>query len=337
MSLYRERELDIEVVSYDRILTYKVGCQATHIFADLDRLSNWQLHEAALLYRRLKAAGIHVLNDPARFAGRFGLLRGLNRARINVFDAYRADSLERPRRWPVFLRIDGNHGPPVSDLLHNEHELGDAINFAVEQGAPRSTLLIIEYAAEPVRPGLYRKLSVFRIGDRLLGYTCVHDDNWLVKYGKIGITPPDLYDEEYDCIANNPFAEAVKPAFHLAGIEYGRIDFGLFGGRPQIYEINSNPHISLRPKLIASQRRIESLALFRSNYIDAMKAIDFSPRPPWRVRSTSTLRSACTLPARAIAQVRTALASKLKQPEELQAGDPAASIPTLTDHMKAGF
>ncbi len=299
-SLYGERGLDVEVVSYDRVLNRKVLQKATHVFTDLDRLSNWQLHEAALLYRRLTDAGIHALNDPARFADRYGLLRGLHHAGINDFNAYRVDSLERPSRWPVFLRLEGNHAAPVSPLLDNQEELEKAIETAVEQGAPRSATLIIEYAAEPVRPGLYRKLSVFRVGDRLLGYTCVHDDNWLVKYGKFGITPPDLYDEEYRLIVDNTYAAAVKPAFDLAGIEYGRVDFGLLGGKPQIYEINSNPHLNLRPTREIPQRRKPSLALFRTNYIDAMNAIDSTPRPAWRAASAFALRTLEALPARAI-------------------------------------
>jgi hypothetical protein len=300
MSLYKERELDVAVVSYDRVLKRKQPYRATHIFTDLDRLPNWQLHEAALLYLQLRSSGVRALNDPARFAGRFGLLRGLNRVGINSFDAYRADGWEWPRKWPVFLRLEGNHAAPVSGLLNNEEELEQALQTAIDNGAPRAAILIIEHAAEPVRPGVYRKLSVFRVGDRLLGYTCVHDDNWLVKYGKLGITTPELYDEEYSFVAKNPFGPAVKPAFDLAGIDYGRVDFGLVDGKPQIYEINSNPDISLRPRMMLSERRNKSLALFRINYIEAMKEIDVAPRPVWRQQSAFLARSAQRLPGQAV-------------------------------------
>ncbi len=287
------------MVSYEQVLKRKKAHNATHIFTDLDRLPTWRLNEAALLYRDLSRSGIRALNDPARFLGRFGLLRGSYRAGINQFNTYRADAFEQPSKWPVFLRVEGNHSAPVSPLLHNEQELEDALERAVQAGAPRSGLLIIEYAAEPVRPGIFRKLSVFRIGDRLLGYTCVHDDNWLVKYGKVGITTPELYDEEYSFVAEHPYAAAVRPAFDLAGIEYGRVDLGLVGGRPQIYEINSNPHVELRPKPALSARRNESIALFRANYIDAMNAIDDAKRAQWQVKSSAVLRRARSLPTRA--------------------------------------
>jgi hypothetical protein len=298
-----EGDLDLDIISYDEILHRKNPHQATHIFTDLDRLPNWALHEAALLFRQLKRDGIRALNDPALFLGRYGLLRGLCRAGINDFNAYRVDSAERPSKWPVFLRLEGNHSAPVSGLVQSEQELEGALRRAIDDGAPRSALLIIEYAAEPEQPGIYRKLSVFRIGDRLLGYTCVHEDNWLVKYGKPGITTPALYDEEYSLVAQNPYGEAMKSAFDLAGIEYGRVDFGLVGGKPQVYEINSNPHVDLNPRRVPNARRGESFSLFRANYIDAMNAIDDAPRPYWQRRSFGAFRKMRDLPRRAIGRL----------------------------------
>lgn len=291
-SLHREHGLDHRVVTYDEILKRRSPYRATHIFTDLDRLAASRVHEAAILYRQLEQAGIKALNDPARVLGRFGLLRALSRAGINGFDIYRADALEMPRSWPVFLRVDGSHGAPVSGLLNNGEELAEAIEQAIAAGAPKASLLIIEYAAEPERPGLYRKLSVFRVGDRLLGYTCVHDDHWLVKYGTAGIAPAELYEEEFSIVQTNPYAAAILPAFEMAGIDYGRVDFGLVGGRPQVYEINTNPYVNLSsaPKLNAI--RNQSNALFRNNYLEAMAAIDMEPRPAWQARSAALLRTA---------------------------------------------
>jgi hypothetical protein len=274
-SLEEEADLDLRVISYSELFNHQGDRPiATYVFTDFDRLAGFALDRAALLYRELRDQGSVVLNDPALALGRFGLLRALNRAGINMFDAYRVDALEKPARWPVFLRVEGDHGKPVSGLIDSEEQLDSALEKSVQDGVPRSLSVIVEYAAEPVRPGLFRKLSVFRVGDRLLGYTCVHDDNWLVKYGKPSIATPELYDEEYGFVSANPFAEALKPVFDLAGVDYGRADFGLVDGRPQIYEINTNPEIKLRPPPAKLQRRNESVELFRSNYLEAMRTID---------------------------------------------------------------
>ena len=274
-SLQSELDVDVRVVSYFEFLERKPARpRATYIFTDFDRLAPSVLPKIAVGYRKLRAAGCKVLNDPARALGRFGLLRALNRAGINDFDAYRVDSLEQPRKWPVFLRLEGNHLAPVTGLLHSQRELDLALEAIQKEGVPQSALVIIEYAAEPVRPGLFRKLSVFRVGDRLIGCTCAHDDHWLVKYGKKGIGTPDLYDEEYQFVAENPFGEMLLPVFDMAGVDYGRVDFGLVGGRPQVYEINTNPDIKLRPPPSPAPKRNESIELFRVKYLAAMQAID---------------------------------------------------------------
>lgn len=291
-ALHKEHALDLSVVSYDQILGKKTPYRATHVFTDLDRLTPALRQEAALLYRKLKRAGIKALNDPALVPGRFGLLRALSRSGINDFDAYRADALDLPRKWPVFLRLEGGHGDPVSGLLNDKAELAEALEQAIEAGAPKADLLIIEYAAEPVRPGIFRKLSVFRVGDRLLGYTCVHDDNWLVKYGRVGFAPDELYEEEYSIVQNSPYSAAVLPAFQQAGIEYGRVDFGLLDGRPQVYEINSNPSLHFGRTAGAHALRYKSNALFARNYLDAMHAIDSELRAPWKSKSAAVIRSA---------------------------------------------
>ena len=288
--LLEEPELDVRLASYGKLERNKERLPAgTYIFTDLDRLPLPSLQAAAERYRELRDKGFRVLNDPAQAMKRFGLLRALNRAGINDFDAYSVESLDRPKRWPVFLRLEGDHQRPLSGLLNTPEELDEALQSAVDAGVPRSALIIIEYAAEPVATGLFRKLSVFRVGDQMLGYTCVHDDQWIVKYGKKGIATPEMYEEEYRFVADNPFGPELRKVFDLAGIEYGRADFGLVGGKPQIYEINTNPNMKLIDPAAVNRRRNDSTELFRLNYIAAIRAIDTAGAPR-RTRARSVAR-----------------------------------------------
>lgn len=284
-SLRSESAVSTRVISYSELAQLANDPpRSTYVFTDVDRMTPVAAASAAARYRSMKDRGIKVLNDPARMLSRFGLLRALNRAGINDFDAYRAEDLEKPRRWPVFLRLEGDHVRPISDLLYNQADLEAALEDVVAKGAPRSAILIIEYAAEQLGEGLFRKLSVFRVGDRLLGYTCVHDDQWIVKYGKNAIARPEHYDQEYEFVEKGTFAEVMRPVFDIAGVEYGRVDFGLVGGRPQIYEINSNPHIELVPKASPVERRNRSNALFRTNLLEALAEID---TPAARIAATA--------------------------------------------------
>lgn len=264
----------VKGATYTEMFSYEYLPRATYVFTDMDRLSPKELEHAARSYRMLKENGLPTLNDPSRFLGRYGLLRRLHHEGINRFNAYRVDSLEVPQRWPVFIRAEGDHERPLSGLIKDKAELEARIVSLVDEGAPISTLLIIEYAAEEVRPGLFRKLSVFRVGERMVTFTCVHDDRWLVKYGKPGIAPIELYEDEYDMVANNPFGEEMRRVFDLVGLEYGRVDFGLVDGKPQIYEVNSNPHLKLDPKSNGVALRDKSNALFKRNFLAAIEALD---------------------------------------------------------------
>jgi hypothetical protein len=147
------------------------------------------------------------------------------------------------------------------------------IRDAVARGVPFSRLLIVEFAAQPVRPGLYRKFSCFRIGQISFAHTCVHDNQWIAKHGQPNITPPELYDEELRIVRENPYGSVVAAAFELAGIEYGRADFGLVDGKVQLYEINSNPHMIFEGEHPSAVRQ-KAYRQFEQNYFDALRAID---------------------------------------------------------------
>lgn len=263
----------VGVTTYDQLLSMTEVPRATYVFTDLDRLPQWRVSSAARLYRQLRDAGLRVLNDPARMPSRSGLLRLLYRSGINGFNAYRIEEQVIPERWPVFLRSEGGHDAPLTGLMHDWDEARRAVDAAIAAGAPATSLLLVEYAAEPVVPGLFRKLSLFRIGDTYFGANCVHEDNWLVKYGTKGIAPPELYEDDLRIVRDNPYEADIRPAFEIPGIEYGRVDFGLVGGKVQVYEINSNPHVAF-PTEHPSPARVESYRVFRDNYYAALAAID---------------------------------------------------------------
>jgi hypothetical protein len=270
-------EADIPVrvglLTYGELFRAKALRRATYIFTDMDRLSLWELRLAAQAFGRMRDQGLHVLNDPARVASRWGLLRRLHLAGINEFNAYRVEEGVRPRRWPVFLRAEGAHLGPMTDLLNGWDQLVAEIERAVAKGAPLTSLLIVEYAAEPTLPDLYTKFGSFRMGRASFAHCCVHDDHWIAKIGKMGITPPELYVEEQRVVRDDPYGPQIAQAFHIGGIDYGRADFGFVNGRVQIYEINSNPDIAFGDDHPSAVRQ-ETYRIFKRHYLEALRAND---------------------------------------------------------------
>lgn len=273
----------VEVVPYDRLLAARRLARAVYVFTDFDRLGAWDLELAAVVHRRLAEAGVPVLNDPARVKTRYALLRALHEAGINAFNAYRLDECVRPARYPVFLRREAGHGQPLSGLLADWDAVARASEQALADGVPASAVVIVEYAAEPERPGIFRKLALARVGERFVPQVCVHDDNWLVKRGKLGGATPELYEDDLRIVRENPFAGELARAFQIAGIEYGRADFGLVGGRVQVYEINTNPVVSpggAHP----SPQRVESMRSAWAQFVEALHALDDRRLPGGPVR-----------------------------------------------------
>ncbi|HEX7654093.1 MAG TPA: hypothetical protein VF607_11340 [Verrucomicrobiae bacterium] len=269
----------IRLQTYDSFLRARSATAATHVFLDLDRLDPWSLQLAADLYRQLQQAGVRVLNDPARVKNRYALLRALYRAGLNDFNIWRADEAAGVDRFPVFLRTTHGHAAPVSGLLPDAAALAQAIESLVTSGTPLENLLVISYVGEPVRPGLYRKESAFIIGDQVIPHESVHDDQWLVKYGKLGIGTPELYQEELTAMQNNPHAAHLQKVFALAGITYGRADFGFYQGRLQVYEVNGNPSV-YAPSLHPSPLRTQSLQIAWEKYLAGLRAVDDTPPGP---------------------------------------------------------
>jgi hypothetical protein len=266
-------ELPVKLLPYGQIGRGDALPRATYVFTDLERIPTELLRLTGEAARRLRERGFPVLNDPARVLSRYGLLRKLSLCGFNSFNAYRAEEGRSPERWPVFLRTEGDHVAPMPELYGTPAELERGIDAALARGVPISRMLIVEFCGEPVRPGLFQKCSSFRIGPAAVGHWCVHDNQWVAKEGRRGITPPELYEEEFRMVRDNPYRDEVRHAFAAGGIDYGRADFGFVAGKLQLYEINTNPDISFGDDH-PTELRQRGYRLFKENYCAALRAID---------------------------------------------------------------
>lgn len=261
--------------NYDQLLRARTAARATHIFADLERLGHWDLELAADLWLQMRAAGLRVLNNPAHFKNRHTLLRTLFTAGLNDFNAWRPHELEAVDRFPVFLRKIQEHRAPLGGLLENRDAARRAIADAIAGGIPEESLVLIQFAGEPVRPGVWRKFAAFRIGPAIVPHFSVHDTQWLVKYGFAVPDIEDLYREEREQLDTNPFAAHLWKVFEAAGVEYGRADFAFWRGKIQVFEINTNPTIPA-PGPHPSAIRTETMKLAWQKYLTALHTVDSS-------------------------------------------------------------
>lgn len=228
---------------YGRLLEVERLEPGTYLFADLESLTPAGLEVARQTCSQLcDAPGFRVVNRPERVLCRFALLERLFEAGINDFRAHRARDAGRVARFPVFVRRGDDHLGPLTPLLGDAHELARSLRFLRLQGHRLDDLLVVEFCDTRGPDGLYRKYAAFIVGSRILPRHVLFSRHWMLK--QPDLEGPELEAEKVRYLEAHPHEGALREIFALAGIEYGRIDYGLRDGRVQVWEINTHPTVS---------------------------------------------------------------------------------------------
>ena len=281
----RHQQSRFALLPYEELARIQSLPIATYIFSDLDRLSGAQLALAQQVHDHIKAErpDLTVLNNPAEFVGRFDLQRRLYEQGLNEYNVYRPYDIDDVR-YPVFLRMERDHMGAKSELIHTREELDAAILAAIATGAWPDNLMVVEFCNTADAHGTHRKYSLMRIGGTLFARHQVLGKEWMLKVPYVGegqSWPQEWIAEEAKFLETNPHLSKVRSVFDLAGIQYGRIDYGIKGGRVQVWEINTNP-VCITPlgKQIPERERFDDIVLKR--FDECWQAIDcrHSPGPP---------------------------------------------------------
>lgn len=230
-----------------------------YVFADLERLYGEQLDRAESLWQRLSQVGtaVRLLNQPGRSARRYELLRLLYQRGINRHNAYRLADLASPAtpaqpapptiaqvRFPVFLREEHEHNGAMSDLLHDWPELhGAAHDLVASSRWDWKDFLAVEFCDTAGPQGEYATYRAIVIGGRVLptigGVTFARA--WEEK--EYTLLEDRRAEASLRYVRENPHARELGAIAELAGVDYGRFDYALLDGRPEIWELNTNPNI----------------------------------------------------------------------------------------------
>ncbi len=240
-----ELQSHIKIVLYPDVLRARELPLGTYVFSDLERLLPVETEIATRVWEQLEAAGARLLNHPTRTLRRYELLTMLYAKGRNHFRVARASDKDAPLTFPVFLREEGEHSGSLTKLLTNRHELDEATVGAMFRSHQLKTLLVVEYCHTADSDGVFRKYSAFMVGGRVVPCHVDCSRAWMVK--DTDIMNEAVMAEEASYVKTNPHREWLEETFHLAGVDYGRIDYGVLGGTLQVWEINTNPVVILTP------------------------------------------------------------------------------------------
>lgn len=270
-----------KVCLYEDFMRWPTLGNGTYIFTDLERLADGQLAFIRDYADQLlnEFPGARVLNHPQLALRRRELLNTLHHKGINSFRAFTVTAMPADIRYPVFFRMKREHQGPASPLLQDANScLAEALRAAVT-GVRMDEILAVEYCETRSPDGWYRKYSAFRFGDRIIPAHIIFSKHWIAKDG--ALESDVQLAEEAVYMRDNPHEQRLRQVFDLANIQYGRIDYSMLDGHPQIWEINTNPVLlksraeyeKTAPKEIPVK---ESLA---SILADCFTALNVEPSP----------------------------------------------------------
>ncbi|MEM6504952.1 MAG: hypothetical protein AAF711_05760 [Planctomycetota bacterium] len=245
----------IRILHYEELGRQSDWPPGAYVFTDIERLIRPELRAARHLAERFERypEQYHVLNDPRRVLRRFSMLRKLYRKGINTFNVHRTDAPLDQIRFPVFIKREHEHSIKGIGLLHNADDLKQALRrLGPIDRLRKHRLMITEYCDIADEQGQFRKYAAMRLGEHVVPRHILLSNRWLTK--KPDLITPELCEKEANFVASAQVHAGVADAFELAGIDYGRIDYGLLDGKVQVWEINTNPRLVPTRERLAVQR-----------------------------------------------------------------------------------
>lgn len=270
---------------YDDLPSRAEWPRGLYLFSDMQRATPWQRAVATQLWERLaeRPDAFRIFNHPEHSLRRYQLLRALYESGINSFNAFRLDELPAGVRYPVFVRYEDQHIGPSTGLLNSEEELEVALAEMLVAGHRPEKLIVVEFQDTACETRIFRKYGAFRLGDRVYTGHMMAATDWSVKRE---INDRVLVGtEDFEFVKTNPHADQIMEAFKVAGLTWGRIDYGVLDGRIQVWEINDNPKLgssffkkTMGRKLARRVSRRIRLSVFREQLDKVV------PGPPSTIR-----------------------------------------------------
>ncbi len=247
----------VMVLSYRDFLSFESLPVADYILVDLERIDDRVIGAAAKRVEDLRRAvpGLKVLNTPEVGLRRLAVSQRLVAAGINEFRVAPIAAIPADLRFPVFVRRLDDHDGPLTGMLASREEMDAAIARLRKNDASDADLAVTEFVDTRDAEGRHRKLSYFRVGERYFPGAMNWSADWVCK-GVAGEAETDVMRaERMTFLTGNPHEAIMRPVFEAAGLSYGRADYAMIDGRPQVFEINTNPMI-VPPTRVSTDKRV---------------------------------------------------------------------------------
>ena len=263
----------IKILPFEKMVRAKNFYPGTYILTDYDLLSDNQTLLLKTIYDEFnqKPEQFKLLNQPLISLSRLQLLSKLHNKKVNDFRCFTSTQMPDDIHFPVFVRKGKDHSGKITELLNNSVELNQTIKKTVAEGFNKSEILITEFVETSDNKNIFRKYSAFIVGNMIIPRHIFFNKKWMVKGA--ALANDYMINEEIEYLKSNPHEKQLREIFTLAGINYGRIDYGIKNNKISVWEINSNPMIASSSSLKKKKRKAGH-NLFVSFFIAAFEKIN---------------------------------------------------------------
>lgn len=267
----------VRTLYYEDLDLQKPFAPGLYIFSDHERLLRSEMNMIKQLAFEMEQHPTHfrIFNNPNTALSRFQMLVTLHETGINQARAFRIDDVPQDIKYPAFTKREFDHTDRTIQLVNSNEELRRAIRrLTFRERCRRREMMLLEYCDVSDSQGRFQKFSVMRIGDHYIPKHIHTSTNWITKHSDV--LNESIDQEEYDFIQSATAPRDVERAFEIAGLDYGRIDYGLKDGKVQVWEINSNPVVMPEREGLVPQR-IPGQAESAIQVNEAYRRVNFSP------------------------------------------------------------
>ncbi len=233
------------VVLYDDAAKMRVWPRGIYLVTDSEPCTKGQRQIARAVHEKLveRRGECAVLNDPSRIVGRFDLLKHLCKIGVNDFNVHRALALPVDVRLPAFVRYEDRHIGPLTEPFATRTELEASLERLSEAGHPLERLMVVEYIDTSV-DGVFTKYGAQKIGPHVFGKHLMSGRHWMMKR-KSNIREL-VKDRELDYVKEIGHRAVIDAVYEYSGHEWARMDYSMYKGRVQVWEINDNPEMGTK-------------------------------------------------------------------------------------------
>jgi hypothetical protein len=236
------------------------------VFTDHERLSNVEKRALARIWHNLRISHpeLELFNNPLHVLVRGELIKKLFNLGLGDYEAWSCKADLDTLKYPVFIRSISEHTGNLTELLYRPEQVKEAIDRLAfpSDRFKKDDLLIVQYYETRDDQNMYWKYSSYIIGNEIIPRSKRMSANWMVKASH-GIYDMERATANMEYVRNNPHKEQLELVRQITNIQYGRFDYSMKNGKPQVWEINTNPMIEITPEKkekALSRRSKDSLA-----------------------------------------------------------------------------